>query len=239
MLQNDKSHYYALIKDTVDHVEEQHLLDFGMNLGYNSCTIGASIIRKIEKTEGYNIPWMLALQLNPERQERYETVLTQGEIMGIHTWLLIVEQTPEAALELTERHLDSAFILLCHPEDVTSTFLEYASSCTNLMIVVRTGEGCAASCARLRKSRLLYAVCTCYDEHDVKQIENGELFEDTEQMHPVFTALYAAKDCPLSVRKRVLHAVTQARNEQCYQTIAWELAFDSEYIDSIISSEPC
>lgn len=52
MLQNDKSHYYALIKDTVDHVEEQHLLDFGMNLRYNSYTIGASIIRKIEKNRG-------------------------------------------------------------------------------------------------------------------------------------------------------------------------------------------
>ncbi len=239
MLQDDRNHYYELIKDMVYHVEEERLLNFGMNLGYNSCTKGADIIRKTEKAEGYNIPWMLTLQINPKRQDRYETVISQGETMGIHTWVLIVGQEPEVALTLVERHRDSAFILMCKPNSVTSAFLEYASVCTNLMIAVFNEVGCDEACARLREARLLYAVCFCYDEHDVEQIENGELFEDAEQMHPVFTGLYAAQGCPQSVRKRVWQAVNQARNGQRYQTIAWEFGFDSEYVDSIISSEPC
>lgn len=239
MLQNDRSRYYALIKDTVDHVDEERLLRFGMNLGYNGCTKGADIIRKTEEAERYNIPWMLSLQLNSKQQERYDTVISQGETMGIHTWLLIAEQEPESALALVERHWDSAFILMCRPGSVTSAFLEYASMCTNLMIAVRAEAGCEEVCTRLRKTRLLYAVCFCYDEYDVDRIESGELFEDAEQLNPVFTGLYAAKGCSQSTRERVWQDVKQIRNSQGYQTIAWELCFDSEYIDGVISSEAC
>lgn len=159
--------------------------------------------------------------------------------MGIHTWLLIVDRKPESALALAEQNRDSAFILMCQPDSVTSTFLEYASMCTNLMVAVRAGAGCEEACTRLREARLLYAVCFCYDEHDVERIENGEFFEAAEQLNPVFTVLYAAKGCTQAIRNRVWQAVKQIRNSQCYQTIAWELGFDVEYIDSIISSESC
>ena len=239
MLQNSKSPYYALIKDMVDQVDEDHLLNFGMNLGYNGCTVGAATIRKTEETQKFNIPWMITLQINPQQQERYQTVVTQGEEMGIRTWLLIMKQDPEYALPLVERHKESAFILLCHANAVTPEFLKQAAASTNLMIAVHTEAGCAEACARLREARLLYAVCACYDEHDVPQIENGELFKKTQRLHPLFTGLYAAPGCPQAARERVRKAVNRARTEQGFQTIAWELGFDSGYVDSIISSEPC
>ena len=34
MLRNEKSAYYPLIKDVVSHVDEERLVTFGMNLGY-------------------------------------------------------------------------------------------------------------------------------------------------------------------------------------------------------------
>lgn len=239
MLQNDKSCYYALIKDTVDHVDEKHLLDFGINLGYNGCTIGAATIRKMEETQGFNIPWILTLQLNPKQQQPYHSVIAQGESIGIHTWLLDMKEEPESALSLVEQHQDSAFLLLCYPQAITQTFLELASRHTNLMIVVHDETGCTQACAKLRQAKLLYSVCVLYSENDVPKIESGELFEEMEQSHPVFTGLYAAPDCPQSARERVWKAVNKARNDQSFQTIAWELVFDTSYIDSIISSEAC
>ena len=47
MLRNEKSAYYPLIKDVVSHVDEERLVTFGMNLGYNGCTRGAKTIRQI------------------------------------------------------------------------------------------------------------------------------------------------------------------------------------------------
>lgn len=239
MLQNEKSPYYKLIEDTVSHVEEEHLLSFGMNLGYNGCTVGAVAIRKTEETQGFNIPWMLTLQLNPQRLERYRAVMTQGEQMGIHTWLLVLKQDPELALPLVGQHQDSAMILLCPPDTVTQVFVEQASAYTNLMIAVENEMGCAEACTRLREAGMLYAVCAQYGDEDVTRIETGDLFEETEQLHPVFTALYAKPGCTKAARERVWEAVKRVRNDQLCQTIAWELEFDSEYIDGIISSDSC
>lgn len=41
MLKNEGSAYYALVQDAASHIETEHLVTFGMNLGYNSCTWGA------------------------------------------------------------------------------------------------------------------------------------------------------------------------------------------------------
>ncbi|MGN0971845.1 MAG: hypothetical protein ACI4OY_07810, partial [Aristaeellaceae bacterium] len=46
LLRNERSAFYPLIQDTAVHVEHERLLDFGMALGYNSCTLGAKKIRE-------------------------------------------------------------------------------------------------------------------------------------------------------------------------------------------------
>ena len=49
MLSNDQSAYYSLVRDTVGNINTEKLVHFGMNLGYNSCTAGAKILREIEE----------------------------------------------------------------------------------------------------------------------------------------------------------------------------------------------
>ena len=72
MLQNPESKYYQLFMDIVSSVDMDLLIKFGMNLGYNGCTKGAKRIREIEAEKGFNIPWCLILNVNPEnwRQSR-------------------------------------------------------------------------------------------------------------------------------------------------------------------------
>lgn len=40
MLQNENSAYYGLIRDIATYTDETRLFTFGMNLGYNGCTVG-------------------------------------------------------------------------------------------------------------------------------------------------------------------------------------------------------
>ena len=56
LLKNEDSAYYALVQDTASHIETEHMVKFGMNLGYNSCTWGAQQIRLNEIRLGFNIP---------------------------------------------------------------------------------------------------------------------------------------------------------------------------------------
>ena len=57
MLEDDLSPYYDLIQEVADNVSRDKLVRFGMNLGYNSCTMGANTIRIIEAAEKFNVPW--------------------------------------------------------------------------------------------------------------------------------------------------------------------------------------
>ena len=45
MLHNQKSAYYSLVKHVAASVDHDLLTTFGVNLGYNSCTLGAKRIR--------------------------------------------------------------------------------------------------------------------------------------------------------------------------------------------------
>lgn len=243
MLQNERSPYYRLAEDTIAHVDTEHLLRFGINLGYNSCTTGAKSIREIEERETYNIPWTISLGLDPQlfllHQQQYHSVISQGEALGIYAWMLFPKNQPHKILSLVQNHADSAFVLFCTPAEITPAFLDYVSELDNLMLAVRYQENAADACSLLRKAELLYSVYYPYTEDDVTSITGGDLFCSIEQLHPVFTILLADPNCPEAARKTVYEAVKQTRNRQLFQTIAWEAAYDSLLADSIISSEPC
>ena len=77
MLEHEESAYYTLVEDAVNHIETEHLVKFGMNLGYNSCTWGAQRIRMNEKRLGFNIPWTVLFQMD---DPQYSTHLPQYDL---------------------------------------------------------------------------------------------------------------------------------------------------------------
>lgn len=243
MLQNENSPYYGLIEDVVCNVDSERLIHFGINLGYNSCTVGAKMIREIEAKEHYNIPWTILLNLDPlyysDHRQDYGALISQGEKIGIYTWMLFPTTTAVDFLQLVQEHPDSAFILFCKPKDITLSFLDCVSKCTNLMLAVHYDEDTADACDLLRSAKLLYSVCSVYTEDDVESITGGELFFSIQQLHPVFTILLADSKCPDTARQTVYEAVKRVRNRQEYQTIALEATSDSSFIDSIISNDAC
>lgn len=243
MLKNEKSPYYDLIQDIVAHVDSEKIIRFGMNVGYNGCTTGARTIREIEEREKYNIPWMISLHLCPKQfllhQEKYHTLISQGEEIGIYTWMLFPEGQSQEVLPLVQQHPNSAFALFCTPGEITLPFLDDVSEVQNLMLVVRYDEDSPNIYELLREMGLLYSVYYLYTEFDVKAITSGNLLSSTEQMHPAFTVLLADAECPDMARKEVYKYVRMVRNKQEFQTIAWEAACDSSFVDSIISREPC
>lgn len=244
MLQNENSGYYNLIRHSVVNADTDRLYTFGMNLGYNGCTVGANRIRKNEKKLNCRIPWTIILQLDPKQYashvHEYHSLIRDGEALGIYTWMIFAQQQPETVLSLAAAHPDSAFVLFCEPEDVTSAFLDHASEIQNLMITVRydveTSDGI---CSSLRDMGLLYSVWYQYDSSDAAQIVSGDLFSSTQQLHPYFTALVPNPECPDEVRQMVYQVVQKARSDRSYCTIPWELARDNCLVDSIISDDIC
>ncbi|MCC8046351.1 MAG: hypothetical protein LIP12_12780 [Clostridiales bacterium] len=242
MLENEQSSYYRLIKDIAGHVDSEKVLRFGMNIGYNSCTAGARQIRKKEETCGYNIPWTIGMELDPQRMidnpSSYHSVITQGEKLGIYTWMLFAYGRMPECMTLMEAHPDDAFILFCEPEDVSLAVIDSASMVDQLMLAVRYTEGCGRVFDELRNRKLLYSAYRYYTDADVDEIVSGDFFSSVEQVHPVFSALIAKPDCSESAKEKVNAYVESVRKEQIFETVVWELGYDNSRIDSIISDEP-
>ena len=243
MLTNEKSAYFSLMQDTVEHVGEERLVTFGMNIGYNSCTVGAAAIRAVEAREGYNVPWAISLQMEgdmaPAGLQRYSELMDRGVELGIYTWFLFVHGEVDVCMNLIDRHPNCAFILFCDGQALCGRVLDEAMERKNLMLALPFDEAAEESCARLREAQLLYSLYYVYSKEDVAAIESGDLFADMEQLHPVFSALIPRDGCEEAVRKQVYDALTRFRQEQTYHTMLWELYRDGLLIDKIISNDGC
>ena len=243
MLKNENSAYYRLVRDTVEYVDTEHLLNFGMNLGYNSCTQGAGIIRNWEARSGYNVPWGIIFELDkfPSQKcpNRYYHAIAEGEELGIFTWILFVRNNLRDVFPLIEQYPDSAFLLFCDAEKVTAEFIDRVSSLDNVMIFIRHSEKASDICNILRQEKLLYGVYYCYSEKDMESIASGDLFYGIQQLHPVATVFVNTLDCPPQIRDRVYRLILDARCSQEYQTLLWELYSDMCFVDEIISDDSC
>lgn len=243
MLQNETSAYYGLVKDIVANTDTNRLLTFGMNLGYNACTIGARHIRENEKALRCNIPWTIALQIEPAcfsaKQPEYHRIIQQGEQLGVYAWMLFSENDPQALLRLAKAHSDSAFCIFCTAQDITADFVDQAAELYNIMLVVRYNDSAAAACTVLRHHGLLYSLWYPYGQNEISSIINRNLFVSAQQLSPLFTVLLPKQHCPRSVQRLAHQAVQCARNEQVYRTILWEMHGDTCLIDSIISDDAC
>ncbi len=243
MLENGNSPYYALLRSIALSVDTEHLFTFGMDLGYNSCTLGARKIRENERKFGCNIPWTIAFHTDRAQLQDYypdyHTAISDGENLGIYAWMLFSESHPQDLLPLIQEHPDSAFFLFCETQHMGTAFLDSVSDMKNLMLVIRYEETAEAFFSRIRDAGLLYSAYYPYSQEDIGSIINGDLFYSIQQVHPVFTVLTAQPDCLKPIQNAVYHAVEQARNEQRYQTIPWEFDADNRRIDKIISDDTC
>ena len=239
MLENENSAYYALVRDAVGNIDHERLLNFGMNVGYNSCTSGARRIREWERKNGYHVPWAVYLEVGQytfqKAPNRYLNVNAEGEQMGVFTWFLFVENDLKEALRLAEEFPDSAFFVFCTAEMITEQVIDKGLSLDNVAFMVLYDENADEICAQLRQEKMLYGLYTYYKETDIEEIENGTLFESAQQLHPAAIVLIADPGCTDETQKRVEQLTLEARNSQKYQTIVWELQGDANTVEEIIS----
>ena len=241
ILQNEQSSYYRLIPDLISNVDSKRITTFGINLGYNSCTRGARIIRKIESEQEFNVPWSIFLEIDDcsfrNHEEHYFSLLEQGQALGVYTWALICDNGITSCLKLAEKYTDHAFLILCHPNDITPSLLDEAGELYNIMFVVAHEDNVEYACNLLRKRKFLYSVSYSYDEEILSEILSGNILSDIQVLHPTFTLFCPTNDCSLPIQQLVYEYVLEARMNQTFLTMPFDLFHDMQYIDEIISED--
>lgn len=243
MLQNENSAYYELIRDVITYVDTEKLYTFGINVGYNSCTVGAKRIRENKKVLGCNIPWTICVEMDSKlcenKFQKYDDLIFEGESLGIYTWMFFVSGQPGKIFSIIKKHPDSAFCVFCDPKDITLRFLEEATILKNLMVVIRYDGNITDVCTVLRANKMLYSIWYEYGQKNTEIIINGDLINSVQEFLPIFFVLIPEKNCLREVRQVIYSTVKQIRLDQSYSTIAWDLQGDNCLVDTIISEDAC
>ena len=243
MLRNEESAYYTLVKNTVSCVDEDRLVTFGINLGYDGCTKGANTIREIEAQRHFNIPWSLRLVINEKKLESdpsfYLSVLKQGVMLGIHTYLLSMTGDPSKVIPLLKSQPNCAFILFLHGSQITDSFLTEFEPVHNVMISVYVDDQMPAACKALQDARFLYAVHECYTKKDREGILNGSWLEKVLPARPYFAFLIPHTSCSKEIQEEIYSYVISVRDSQKYPLIFMDVLHDSLLIDKVISDDVC
>ncbi|MBR2046546.1 MAG: hypothetical protein IJ958_10530 [Agathobacter sp.] len=235
MLENENSSYYRIIPDLISNVDSTRITTFGINLGYHSCTKGARTIRKIEAEQGYKIPWCMALNL---KNDDCFSIIEEKQAQGVYTWFINSTSDIISASDIAERFGDSAFIITCQPEDISETLLDEFGEIYNIFFAVSYSDGIEDACALLRKRKFLFSVIYEYNEGDVANILNNSLLYDFCSLHSLFSLFYANSSCSLETQKQIYEHILKTRYEQRFQTVPFDLIYDTRFIDEIISIVP-
>lgn len=243
MLQNEHSAYYKMVADNVISIDEERIVRFGMNVGYNGCTLGARMIREREQKEHFNIPWTIYFEVSGNhylgKNDISSSLVEQGQELGIYTWMIRVLDGMEQILELPRLFPESAFVLFCSPKDITESLLDDVNDIHNIMFAVEYTDGIEDACSLLRARRMFYSIFVQYHEEDLNAIVSGDILSELENLHPVFTGFIANLSCSVETQAYIYQYILDTRNAQLYRTIPWDVVCDSHYVDGIISDGAC
>ncbi|MFU2418962.1 hypothetical protein [Peptacetobacter sp. AB800] len=250
MLQNEDSPYYKLIDNVVNGVENQRLLTFGMNLGYNSFKSGSREIRRNERKLNCTIPWEITLHIDnfsfKNNNQSYDRLISDGERLGIYSWIIFLDKPFSDFLDLVKKHPDSVFFIFLEDLDedektkqskIDENFLDYIEELKNIMLIIELDKKNRHVYNDLKQKKLLYSVYYRYSQKNIDLILDGSILRFAEQFNPFFTVFVSEPYCNKNLRKMVYNISEQSRNEQLYSTISWELFHSNAYIDKVISGK--
>lgn len=244
LLEDHESPYFELTSRTVRQVEQNTLEGFGINMGFNACSLGVRTIRELEKKYNYNIPWILGLSYGDGaalNTEKLCSVISEGKRLGIHAYVLIHNGGDACSiLPAIIRNDDCAFILFISGEALSDMAVSRLAHCHNLMFAVLTEtSACTDACRRLKDLKALYSVYGYYGYDNIDSILSDEWLETVAGVEPLLALLAPREDADEYMRERVTEYVKERRTRPRFVTIPVDIPSDTLYVDSVVSEGDC
>lgn len=243
MLRNEESAYYDLVKHVVANTDHERIKTFGMNLGFQACTIGANTIRENEDKWDFNIPWAYNLQFGgsglPCRW--LDKVIKEGKELGTYVYLLFESgKITEEHIDLLKKHEDCSFVLLVSAEEILGNLMDDLTEIKNCLVLVENQSGMIQEAVdELKKHRFLYGIyekCGEGSDEMLWETEHLERIKESEAAVYVLMPrkLFTFREDPERKKK-----TEELRNRQEYPFIIIDYISDVQTVDRIISNDSC
>ena len=175
LLRNDESPYYQAIDFLLRSNDPEALRQFGINIGYNSFTYGAQILRQKQKELSFAVPWVVKLRLDSRIPDTYDSsffasVVRTGLTYGIYSYQLRSmdhHEDMESYLAVIQSHPECAFLWFLSDTPLTEKQQKLLLSCPNLMVSLPIDAPSTASMAKaLRRQKTLFGMHKVYQDAD-------------------------------------------------------------------------
>lgn len=243
MLSREDSPYYEMIDRLLANVDPAYIKRFGINIGYNGWTHGASLLRKKSAETGGRYPWFLHFPWNPGSSltlKDISSLITENKKNGTYCYGIRIRESLEGSTELFSlfsAHEDCAFLLDLTRADcaLTQEQLQRISGCPNLMVLLPCeSPGCGALAEALLAQRSLFAISCRYQEGEAGIVTEPCLINELLSYGSVFLILAADDNCSAQAQKVAGDAILKARMDQKYPAILVEWNADMERVEQII-----
>jgi len=250
ILKSEDSFYYDIIANIVKNTRHSTIAGFGINIGFNSLTYGANIIRENEKKFGYNIPWLIVFDFENNVDDHItiqevKKIIHEGKKTGIYSYMMLVRKNMEMLgemIEAIEKNDDCAFVIFIEPDIICEEATKKLSSLSNLCTsVIIDEEYCTLELEEktnmLRKYKCFYGGCMYYDENDISDIMNGEISKKLLAANANFAVLVKKQNCSDETSMKIIDYIYNSRTKMNYPVCLMDFYGDVARIDSIISEE--
>ena len=219
MLREEDHPYYALVSRAVSSVDQSYLMHFDINLGYESMTRSARLIRQWHQQQNCWIPWLMGIPADTLPLSHAISALCEGDLLGIRSYALFTHQ-PDAAYisALTRQFPTFAFFLLLPDESVEEKLLDDMEGTPNICTIPMRKGGSFRSPELFRKRRRFYTPCRVMRAEDLRQLMQHKDLRcpgDEDCIFPVFLAdlsvpqleLRSFRDFAISLRTSPLQSL--------------------------------
>ncbi len=246
LLRNDDSPYYTAIEHVLRYSDRKKIKDFGINLGYNSLTVGAKTLRKIREKEQYNVPWNLIIRLDPTVKSGLTPhdlidIVAQGKKLGIYTYTIRLFSSNiylEDLLKLFITYDDCTFMVMLPDSEIDDSLSSYMTDCSNAMFLLPLfSDSCGRNIVLLKQYKCLYGLYTLYDENTSLNLDDSETAWDYLINDSVLIETVADENVSLETIKKTAESAKHARLEPVAPLMIFDLYGDFMDIQKLLVGE--
>ena len=248
LLRNEESPYYSAIEHVLHHTDRKALEDFGINLGYNSFTRGGKMIRHIEETSSYMVPWAIGIDIDPSRENVYSAsfidgLISQGIDLGIFTYAVTFKKRMtriQDYLPLFRSHPGCAFMAILPDEELDNMTADGLKECTNVLSFIKgSGDYIDSNALSLRRRKAWYGTYDYYNESNCSQILSPVNCRKSISAEASFVMMIAEPGTSLECIRKTQKAIKEERLSPSCPLFIFDKYGDALQLKSILSSGSC
>ncbi len=249
MLTNENSRYYIIIENLVKNINHETLTNIGINIGYNSFTYGANIIRENENKYGINIPWLLTFDFKEIKNDHLTAdeishIIKCGKGFGIYSYMFFIEKN-DILMDLYPvmvNNDDSAFIIVISPSIINEEFTKKISNIHNLCLLVSIDDinkSDRNNISLLRKYKCLFGGCFYYDNSNYINVINDRIPSKVLSIDSNLLIMIRKPNCSEKIIKNTYDYIYKSRFNLNNPVFMMDFYGDIKLINEIISDKSC